>query len=440
GFAYASVMWGIWRAGGVAVPLSPSHPAPELEYVVTDSEASCLICEPTFLERVRPIAAKRGIRILTTLNALSEPRGLLAEIEPERRAMILYTSGTTSKPKGVVSTHSIITAQIESIVEAWEWSQEDRTLLVLPLHHLHGILNVLSCALWSGATVEILPRFDAVSTWEAIASGRLTIFMAVPTIYSRLISFWESSPQEMRKEMSDGARRMRVMISGSAALPVPMLERWKEITGHTLLERYGMTEIGMALTNPLRGERRAGYVGTPFPGVELRLVDDSGELVGEGEPGEIEVRGRGIFLEYWRNPAATLDAFRDGWFRTGDIAQKDGGIYRILGRKSTDIIKKGGFKVSALEVEHTLLSHPDVKECAVVGIPDPEWGEIVCAAVVTDEGGGTDVDALRSWAMERLAKYKVPSRIIRLGTLPRNEMGKVIKPRVASLFRLEGQR
>ncbi|MEM4410002.1 MAG: AMP-binding protein, partial [Candidatus Caldarchaeum sp.] len=244
GFVYASVMWGIWRAGGIAVPLSPSHPKPELEYVIADSEASCLVCEPTFQDRLHPIAAKRGIRLITTFDALSEPPGILGEIDPARRAMILYTSGTTSKPKGVVSTHLIITAQIESIVEAWEWSQDDRTLLVLPLHHLHGILNVLSCALWSGAIVETLQRFDAERVWKAIASGRLTIFMAVPTIYSRLIAFWESSSPEMRKAMSDGARRMRVMISGSAPLPVPILERWKEITGHTLLERYGMTEIG----------------------------------------------------------------------------------------------------------------------------------------------------------------------------------------------------
>ena len=296
--------------------------------------------------------------------------------------MILYTSGTTSRPKGVVTTHANITAQIMSLVEAWEWSADDRIVLCLPLHHVHGIINVVSCALWSGATCEMLPRFDANAVWERIASGGLTLFMAVPTIYVKLIAAWDAASPERRAALSQACAKLRLMVSGSAALPVSTLERWKEISGHTLLERYGMTEIGMALSNPLRGERVPGSVGTPLPSVEVQLVGENGEPVAPGTPGEIEVRGPSVFAEYWGKPDATRDAFRDGWFRTGDTAVVENGVYRILGRTNIDILKTGGHKVSALEIEEALREHPAVAECAVVGVPDPEWGERVAAAVV----------------------------------------------------------
>ena len=190
--------------------------------------------------------------------------------------MILYTSGTTSKPKGVVTTHANVAAQIKSLVDAWEWSASDRILLCLPLHHVHGIINVVGCALWSGATCEMLPRFDANAVWDRIAGGELTLFMAVPTVYTKLIAAWDAASPARRAELSQACSRLRLMVSGSAALPVSTLQRWQEISGHTLLERYGMTEIGMALSNPLRGERVPGSVGTPLPGVEVRLVDEHG--------------------------------------------------------------------------------------------------------------------------------------------------------------------
>ncbi len=293
--------------------------------------------------------------------------------------------------KGVVTTHANITAQIVSLVEAWEWSAEDRILLCLPLHHVHGIINVVSCALWSGAACGMLPRFDADAVWDRIAEGGLTLFMAVPTIYSKLITAWDAASPERRAELTQACGRLRLMVSGSAALPVSTLERWKEITGHTLLERYGMTEIGMALSNPLRGERMPGSVGTPLPNVEVQLVGESGKRVLPGTPGEIEVRGPGVFAEYWGRPEATRDAFRDGWFRTGDSAVVENGRYRILGRTNVDILKTGGHKVSALEIEEAVREHPAVAECAVVGVPDPEWGERVAAAVVLNEGDVLDL-------------------------------------------------
>jgi len=223
-------------------------------------------------------------------------------------------------------------------------------------------------------------------------------------------------------------------VSGSAALPVSTLERWREISGHTLLERYGMTEIGMALSNPLHGERVPGSVGVPLPGVKVQLVGESGEPVEPSTPGEIEVRGVTVFQEYWGKPEATREAFRDGWFRTGDTAVVENGRYRILGRTNIDILKSGGHKLSALEIEETLREHPSIAECAVVGVPDAEWGERVAVAIVLQGDEELDLAALRLWARESLTAHKLPSRLLVLESLPRNAMGKVVKPEVTKLF------
>ena len=434
GFEHVAIQWGIWRAGGIAVPLALSHPAAELSYVIQDAEAAIVVADPAYAEALRPLAEGARARLVTTARALAARHWSLPDIGEARRATMVYTSGTTGKPKGVVTTHANIRAQIESLVDAWEWTAEDRTLLVLPLHHVHGIVNVVACALWAGAGCRMLPRFDAAETWSRIELGRLTVFMAVPTIYRRLIAAWEAAPAERRAAWSRECRRMRLMVSGSAALPVQTLERWREISGHTLLERYGMTEIGMALSNPLHGERRPGHVGAPLPGVEVGLVDEAGAPVAAGTPGEIEVRGPNVFREYWRRPDETRDAFRDGWFRTGDTAVVEDGSYRILGRSSVDIIKTGGFKVSALEIEEELRTHPAVAECAVVGVEDPDWGERVSVAVELTAGAGLELDALQAWARERLAPYKVPRALRCVSALPRNAMGKVLKPEVVKLF------
>ena len=433
GWEYAAVQWGVWRAGGIAVPLAVSHPEAELEYVVQDADAETVIAHADFAEVLGRVAERNGRRFLTADDALSAEPSALPDVAEDRPAMIVYTSGTTGKPKGVVTTHANLRAQVTALVEAWGWSADDRTLLVLPLHHVHGIVNVLSCALWSGAVCEILPRFDADETWRVIESGRLTLFMAVPTVYRRLIVAFEDADEERRARMVEGCRRMRLMVSGSAALPVQMLERWREISGHTLLERYGMTEIGMALSNPLHGERRPGSVGVPLPAVEARVVDDDARPVEPGTPGDLEIRGPAVFAEYWRRPDATADAFRDGWFRTGDVAVVEDGYHRLLGRRSVDIIKTGGFKVSALEIEEVLREHPAIAECAVVGIEDEEWGERVCLAVEA-AGPLPPLAELQAWARQRLAPYKLPRDLRCVDVLPRNAMGKVVKPQVAKLF------
>ena len=440
GLPWVAVQWGIWRAGGIAVPLPLNSTRPELEYIIDDTKASKLVADAAAEHSLAPIAAARGIRVVPWSQVHICQPAELPVVASERRAMILYTSGTTSRPKGVVTTHANITAQIACLVEAWEWSADDRTVLCLPLHHVHGIINVVSCALWSGASCEMLPHFEANAVWECIHGSRATLFMAVPTIYVKLIAAWEAASPERRAALSQACARLRLMVSGSAALPRGTLERWKEISGHTLLERYGMTEIGMALSNPVRGKRMPGTVGTPLPGVEVQLVDPDGKPVAPGTPGEIEVRGPNVFAEYWGKPDATRNTFRAGWFRTGDTAVVENGAYRILGRTSLEILKTGGHKVSALEIEEALRGHPAVAECAVVGVPDAEWGERVGVALVLKAGDTIDLPSLRTWAKEFLAAYKVPSRLLVLDALPRNAMGKVMKPALASMFQTAGGR
>jgi malonyl-CoA/methylmalonyl-CoA synthetase len=275
----------------------------------------------------------------------------------------------------------------------------------------------------------MLPSFDAARVIDRLADGDLTLYMAVPTIYHRLIAHLDRASEEERERLKLGTGRLRLMVSGSAALPIPVMERWRDLSGHTLLERYGMTEIGMGLSNPYDGERIPGSVGTPLPDVEVRLVDETDEEVPEEEPGEIQVRGPTVFLEYWERPDDTAAAFTpDGWFRTGDTATVEGGRYRILGRSSVDIFKSGGEKVSALEIEDVLLGHEAVSEAAVVGIDDPEWGQRVVAVVVTRQP--VEADELKRWARGILAPHKVPKEFHFTNALPRNAMGKTLKPEV----------
>jgi malonyl-CoA/methylmalonyl-CoA synthetase len=433
-FDYVAVQWGIWRAGGIAVPLAPSYPVPELRYVVEDADASLVVTHPDFEDAASEAVGGGGERGLVSTERLRvEATMPLPDVTPERRGMILYTSGTTGKPKGVVTTHANIEAQVTSLVEAWQWSADDHALLALPLHHVHGIINVVTCALWAGARCEMLPAFDAATVWKRFRDSPVTVFMAVPTMYHRLIAEWDRAEPGRRKALSDACRRMRLMVSGSAPLPTQTLERWHEISGHLLLERYGMTEIGMGLSNPLTGERVPGHVGTPLPGVEVRLLDETGDEAGAGSPGEIHVRGPGVFTEYWRRPDETREVLRDGWFATGDVAVVEDGNYRILGRTSVDIIKTGGFKVSALEIEEVLRRHPDIDDCAVVGVADEDLGERVCVAAELRKGSALAADGLRAWAKQYLAPYKVP-RDFSVTTLPRNALGKVQKQDLAILF------
>jgi len=435
GFEYVAAQWAIWRAGGIKLPICLSATEPEWEYALTDSSVSIVMADAAMAAKIAPLCQRLGVRLMDISAITTAPDKALPKVSPERRAMILYTSGTTSKPKGVVTTHLNIQAQIESLVQAWEWSAPDRIPLFLPMHHIHGIINVTSCALWSGAMIEPFARFDMNAILDRVRVDAYTLFMAVPTIYVKLIQALESASESDRADIVGGFKRMRLMVSGSAALPASVHEQWTALTGQRLLERYGMTEIGMAISNLYHGERRPGSVGAPLPGVEVRLKTEAGEIItAEDEPGEIQVRGPGVFTTYWNRPEASADSFDGGWFRTGDMAVLERGYYRIMGRLSVDIIKSGGYKLSALEIEAALLEHPHIAECAVIGLPDDTWGEAVSAAVVLKEGTTLDLASLREFCKERLSVYKVPQRLLVVNELPRNAMGKVTKPAVRTLF------
>jgi len=410
----AAVLLGVLRAGGVAVPLSLKGTPREIDYQKSDAGVS------RTLELAGHAALVEGAG-----GPEFPPPG------PDAAASILYTSGTTGRPKGVVHTHAALAFQVDVLHGAWGWSRDDRLLHVLPLHHVHGLVNGLLGALRAGAELRFVEAFDAARVWEAFAAGEATVFYAVPTIYHQLAEAWEAAGADARRRWTEGAGAMRLLVSGSAALPARLWRRWREITGQPLLERYGMTEIGMALSNPYRGERRPGTVGQPLPGVEVRIADEEGRDVPPGQPGEILVRGPALFREYWGNPEATRASFRDGWFLTGDVAALQDGYVAIQGRASQDILKSAGYKLSALEIEEVVGEHPAVREVAVVGLPDPQWGEVVTACVVLRPGARLALEELRAWCADKLAPYKVPRRLEVRESFPRTPLGKVVKKALA---------
>ncbi|XP_060767928.1 malonate--CoA ligase ACSF3, mitochondrial isoform X2 [Neoarius graeffei] len=434
--SYTVAQWATWMCGGTAVPLYRKHPASELEYVISDSQSSLLLAGEPYTVMLEPLAQKLGLPCLhlpptASLDTLQTAEALCQSEEAisdwaERPAMIIYTSGTTGRPKGVLHTHSSLQAMVQALVSEWAWSRDDVILHTLPLHHVHGIVNKLMCPLWVGATCIMLPDFSPQKVWELLLSSQsptVTVFMAVPTIYSKLIQHYDqhfTHPHVQDFIRAVCKEKIRLMVSGSAALPQPVLERWREITGHVLLERYGMTEIGMALSNPLNGPRIPGAVGTPLPGVEVRIVmtNTSNTTIAEGDSkhtqvkpglegreGELQVRGSSVFQEYWSKPQEMKDNFtEDGWFKTGDTAVYKDGVYWIMGRTSVDIIKSGGYKISALDVERHLLAHPDITDVAVIGVRDSTWGQKVVAVVQMKSGKTIGLPELKAWA--RLASER----------------------------------
>ena len=438
GFDYVQTLWAIWQAGGIAVPLCITHPLPSLEYVLEDTDTSVLIISKEYLQVLQPYIDRTNIKyfiIEEQKNTIKKEEIQFPTISLSRKALILYTSGTTNKPKGVVTTHENIQAQITTLINSWEWTQDDNTICVLPLHHVHGIINVVCCSLWAGATCTFVNQFAPKTIFELFKTNGINVFMAVPTIYFKLMTYLESISVQEQNELKFLMSNFRLMVCGSAALPVSVMEKWEQYSEQRLLERYGMTELGMAISNPYHGERKAGYVGIPLPGVSIKLVNEQYEEVAFGEPGEIIVSGKNVFLEYWQKPEITMESFtKEGWFKTGDIAILENGYYRIMGRSSVDIIKSGGYKISALEIEEVLRAHDLILDCAVVGIPDDEWGELIVACVVLNDGDHIDEMALNDWLVQKMASYKKPRKYLILKELPRNAMGKVIKNDVKKLF------
>lgn len=439
---YVGVQWAVWMSGGVAVPLCKSHPTPTLKYYVEDSQACLIIVTEDMKDKVVDL----GVEVMvvgenTEVDAVELNPAVLGADDP---AMMLYTSGTTGPPKGVVLTHRNLESQANCLISAWEWTKDDKILHILPLHHTHGIVNCLLCPLTVGASVNMMGSFNAKKVWEILAAEPhlINVFMAVPTIYAKLLEYFSAAGLNKEETTEALSSNIRLMVSGSAALPVPVLEQWREVSGHTLLERYGMTEIGMALSNSLNGERYPGCVGLPLPGVQAKVIRwaEGGEceVLAEGdsqkisttdsEEGELLIKGPNVFKEYFNKPEATKKEFtEDGWFKTGDTAKVDNGVFKILGRTSVDIIKSGGYKISALDVERVLLSHPDIVDVAVVGVEDQTWGQKVAAVVVINKGSTLDLDMLKEWCKDKMAKYWTPTELRILEEMPRNTMGKVNK-------------
>lgn len=413
---------GVLIAGGTVVPLSAHYPAAELAWFAENSGATVAIVGAEHRERAEGLAA--GRRVLAPAELFAAPPAKLdpASARPDDGGVLFYTSGTTAKPKGVQLSHANLATQTVLIRDVWQLVPEDRLLHALPLHHVHGLCIALLNVLCAGGSLRLLPRFDADRVLDLLGGGAANVWMAVPTMYHRL----RERGDEARARR--GAAGLRLATSGSAALPVSLAEWWQGLSGAIPLERFGMTECGVALSNPLDPPaRKLGHVGLPLPTVEIRLVDDGGAVSDRG-PAELWLRGPSVFSGYHERPEADAAAFTpDGWFKTGDVAERDAaGNVRLLGRTSVDILKSGGYKISALEIEEAFREHPAVGEVAVVGVADERWGERIVAVVVLC--AACEVETLRAFAKERLASYKVPKNIVIATALPRNAMGKVMKP------------
>lgn len=424
GISWVRTLFAIVYAGGVAVPLSPLHPVSELAYFADDADVAAVFLSADLDDR-RGAFAGRLVLSPDELSPLEE--GPLPTRGSGDTALMLYTSGTTGRPKGALLTDENLATQARLVAAAWRVSPNDRLLHALPLHHMHGVAIAFFTAFFAGAETHFLPRFDAQRVWDALPTA--TLFMAVPTMYHRLFEALDAAPPELATAWAASARGLRLATSGSAALPVTLAERWATLTGRIPLERFGMTEIGVGASNPLHGERVAGTVGQPLESVVLRIVDERFADVADGDPGEILIGGPSVFAGYFRRPDATAAAFHDGFFRTGDTARRDparGGAIQILGRTSVDILKSGGYKLSALEIEEALRLHPSVVDVAVIGIPDERWGDRV-VAVVHPRDAQLDEGSLRAFCREQLAPYKIPRDFVIGRELPRNALGKVQK-------------
>lgn len=414
---------GTVMAGGVFLPLNTAYTPPEVAYFLGDAAPRVVVCDPTREDETHSIA---GDAEVMTLNAqgtgsMTDAAASQSGFTPVARtaddlAAILYTSGTTGRSKGAMLSHGNLTSNSTVLRDYWRFTSDDVLIHALPIFHTHGLFVATNVALLAGASVVFLPKFDANAILEAMPTA--TALMGVPTFYTRLLD----DPRLTR----DAAANMRLFVSGSAPLLVDTHEAWEERTGHRILERYGMSETNMNTSNPYDGERRAGTVGFPLPGVETRIRQDSVE-VAQGEIGVLEVRGLNVFKGYWQMPEKTAEELLpDGWFITGDMARVDPDGYITIVGRSKDLVITGGFNVYPKEVESLIDDIVGVKESAVIGVPHADFGEAVVAVVVRDDPTLTK-DAVSAPLAESLAKFKQPKEVIFLPELPRNTMGKVQK-------------
>ncbi len=425
------------RAGYVFLPLNPAYTADEVGYMLGDAEPAVFVCDPARIQELEPVAKAARVPRLLTLDARG--CGTLAEaaagapsdfptaaLAPEAYAAMLYTSGTTGRPKGAPLTHGNLASNAEVLVRAWGFTEDDVLLHALPIYHAHGLFVACHCALLAGASMLWLAKFDAARVIALMP--RATVFMGVPTYYVRLLDRPEFGPE--------CCPRMRLFISGSAPLSPELWRAFKARTGHEILERYGMSEILMHTGNPLAGERRPGTVGRPFPGSQVRIVDARGRELPPGKVGEVLVRGPNVFPGYWRRPEQNREAFtEDGWFRTGDVGFLSEDGYLTLVGRAKDVVISGGLNVYPKEIEDVLDALPGVRESAVIGLPHPDFGEAVTAVVVPEPGARLEEREILRALRKCLAGFKLPKRVLFVPELPRNAMGKVQKRLLRERFR-----
>ncbi|HEX3667335.1 MAG TPA: malonyl-CoA synthase [Rhizomicrobium sp.] len=425
------------RAGAIFLPLSPAYTLAELEYFLADAEPSCVVVQPGKQSSIGSMLA--GKAAILTLDSggkrgslIDGTRGMPDSIHDVPRtaddlAAILYTSGTTGRSKGAMLTHYNLVSNALTLRDLWRFTRDDVLLHALPVYHTHGLFTATNTVLMAGASMVFLPRFDAELIFAHLPG--CTTMMGVPTFYTRLLA----DPRLTR----EAAAHMRVFISGSAPLLPETHREWFDRTGHAILERYGMTETNMIASNPYDGERRAGAVGYPLPGVDLRVVDGgTGEALPDGEIGMIELRGPNVCKGYWRKPEQTAETFRgDGFFVTGDLGRINAdGYLEIVGR-AKDLVITGGFNVYPREVEFEIDAIPGVVESAVIGVPHPDFGEGVTAVIVRKRDVELSESVILEALRERLAKFKLPKRVVFRDVLPRNAMGKVQKNELRNIYR-----
>jgi malonyl-CoA/methylmalonyl-CoA synthetase len=417
------------RGGFVFHPLNPRYQPAELEYFLGNATPTVVVCDSNKKDVIRSLANQAGIEHVFTLDGdgtgslIDESRGvsveaILARREEDDMAALLYSSGTTGVPKGIMLTHANLLSNTESLLAAWEFNDQDRLLHALPIFHVHGLFVAIGCVLLSGASMRWLDAFDPRAVIQGLPE--CSAMMGVPTYYTRLLNEADFT--------ADVASNVRVFISGSAPLLQETFVAFEERTGHRILERYGMTETSMNTSNPLHGVRKPGTVGPPLPGVEVRVVDDSGDELPTDDIGNLQVRGPNVFVGYWQMPDKTAEDFTvDGFFNTGDkgLIDEDGYV-SIVGR-TKDLVITGGLNVYPKEVELFIDDLDGVQESAVIGVPHADFGEAVVAVVVRASEGTMDENIVIKSAKESLANFKVPKRVVFVDELPRNSMAKVQK-------------
>ena len=422
----------ILRCGAILVPLNPSATANELGHLLGDCRAALVLTQPEQVAAIRACGYAGPLLTAAALLDAASSRATEAPLPrrgPEAPAILMYTSGTTSRPKGVLLSQGALFANFSTVATIWEWTQADRLLLTLPCFHLHGLGLGILLSLCVGSSLVLCPGFVAEEALALLSRLECTMFFGVPTIYNRLVQLSDEALARV------DLRRMRMWVSGSALMPASTYERFRQRFGYALMNRYGLTEACCVLSTRGTEVRRAGNVGRPLPGVEVRLVDperlDRGEMieVTDSEPGELLIRGPSLLSAYWNRPEELQRALASGFLRSGDLAVREpDGTFRILGRRSLDIIKSRGYKISAVELESCLQDHPAVAEVAVVGLPDPDRGEAVVAAVVLAAGASASEQELRDYATQHLSPHKVPAQFRFLEKIPCVGPGKFNKP------------